>query len=322
MRILNPLRTPSMRLFAYLLLFFGCASNLFTAALPVTQPDSNGAVTRPANASALVPRDNKHLVPVMWTTFGESESKDKSHILSQDLYSLVKTILQKEIEKALKEKFNIDVLDFFGDLKWTTESKAYFTFSDIQHKTFVHVPDNKYGMLYQESLSNGLFIRYTITLYDSLPKNDAQPQRVGKPDRFDMPLTFVLFEPEPDQQAVEAHEGENGGGQKSPEFEKFEEEIVEGFISIGAKSLTSKAVMFIGTKTGKPDDSPGFTSFRILSPVDTLSTLTRGIISQTKEKRQYTLVLWGSHPIKRAFTTSFVVPSPNVPLKESSSSLH
>ncbi|KAJ3713322.1 hypothetical protein C8R42DRAFT_684793 [Lentinula raphanica] len=311
MQILNPLRTPSMRLFAYLLLFFGCASNLFTAALPVTQPDSNGAVTRPAgNASALVPRDNKHLVPVMWTTFGESESKDKSHILSQDLYSLVKTILQKEIEKALKEKFNIDLLDFFGDLKWTTESKAYFTFSDIQHETFVHVPDNKYGMLYQESLSNGLFIRYTITLYDSLPRNDAQPQRgVGEPDRFDMPLTFVLFE------------GENGGGQKSLEFKKFEEEIVEGFISIGAKSLTSKAVMFIGTKTGKPDDS-GISKFRILSPVDTLSTLTRGRISQTKEKRQYTLVMWRSNPVQRAFETSFVVPSPNVPLKESSSSLH
>ncbi|KAJ3738060.1 hypothetical protein EV360DRAFT_90878 [Lentinula raphanica] len=136
MRYLTSSRTPSMRLFAYycLLLFFGYASNLFTAALPAIEPDSKELITRPTNG--LVPRANDETVQITWTSPLVPPSRPPTPaekvvniVESQLAEKIPMAVLERKVTKTLRKIFKrkkLAVQFLERALQWRTNSETFF----------------------------------------------------------------------------------------------------------------------------------------------------------------------------------------------------
>ncbi|KAJ3713323.1 hypothetical protein C8R42DRAFT_684797 [Lentinula raphanica] len=264
MRYLNSTRTPSVRLYVYLLLFFGCATNLYTAAaLPVTEPDSKGLATRSANT--LVPRDRT--VTVNWKKLRGAVEVS----LDQRWNQRTKERLENGIKLELKDRFSVEVTGFSTDpLTWTGELEAYFEYAD--GGSF------KYGMVKkQEAAARSV---YTITIYDSDPSNSKNQPRTLSSFNVEIPHTFVV------RTSLESKEsGSHAKVFKTEIVDFFNEKFGQSFPPTypntnaprrGPKmELQMDDVLFIGM-----DDvsSSGTTKFDVISSTGDISYVQRGTI--------------------------------------------
>ncbi|KAJ3776490.1 hypothetical protein FB446DRAFT_291504 [Lentinula raphanica] len=185
MRYLTSTRTPSVRLYAYLLLFFGCATNLYTAALPVTEPDSGLAAP---SASALVPRDGT-LVRVEW----KNDNEQATGLTSDERWNdFTMKCLQNVIETNLGKQWSDGkkVGQFLGKPMWNKWQQKDSD-GDSEHPAatayFQYLLVNSYE--YGQVLAKQLQFRseYYFTRYKSV-----QAEKVGEPFSISLQHTYVV----------------------------------------------------------------------------------------------------------------------------------
>ncbi|KAJ3774854.1 hypothetical protein FB446DRAFT_450665 [Lentinula raphanica] len=185
MRYLTSSRTPSMRLLAYLLFFFGCASNLYTAALPVTDAES---VVGP---SATVE------VMVEWTTVHKHGTPINAAVKEP-----ATVILEKQVTDLLRLQYGQPNLAprFTGEVQWISNRKkgkqewTYFRVHAQGLATEKH--PSPFGKIEKHSAPEGRRLdQCTLFLYAEEPKNNVD-KHTGNPLResttFDLPFSFIL----------------------------------------------------------------------------------------------------------------------------------
>ncbi|KAJ3745905.1 hypothetical protein EV360DRAFT_76500 [Lentinula raphanica] len=277
-----------MHLVAYLLLFIGCASNLYTLALPVAEADS-GVISRSANE--LVPRDsgNKPII-VEWSTRGHEGTG-----IDNKMRDVVTRIFEEQVARSIVELFStrkkkIDPrsITFRRFISWISVpgqpnlQKAYFRIHGLSSDETPR-PYGRIDKMLLEYMDQYLLYLYPDEppLTDEEPKEDAINGISGA-----IPYVIVSFE--------------GSGGTGTSEFvptiraNDYKNRIVDALdrqFYQNERVLTgNNRVMFVGDikeaqlKGGRTDPRRFRMDFRVITTDPKLRYVDKGNIVYTKSQ--------------------------------------
>ncbi|KAJ3838513.1 hypothetical protein F5878DRAFT_619328 [Lentinula raphanica] len=303
MRILNPLRTPSMRLFAYLLLFFGCALNLFTAALPVTDAESKEIVTR--STTGLAPRAPAvdQTVQLTWTSplvpsraptpvNNESAEKEINVVEDQETEEIQAGVLEPIVTRTLRRIFQfqrrrLDVQYLHG-IQWRTDSETFFWLDgDILGAPRGY---RYYGRIKGQNQERGdspHVDRFTLFLYlaGEIPSGYSFPATQDYHHRksFTVPRATLIYQ-EPTSEDFYRHVTD-------VETKDFQMRIAKGLDHLSSRSASSPLTVNEISFLGVPQEDKDYqTHFQVKGVVDRKTV--NGMISYDgKSRRSYRYTL-------------------------------
>ncbi|KAJ3713321.1 hypothetical protein C8R42DRAFT_646981 [Lentinula raphanica] len=269
-----------MCLFAYycLLLFFGCASTLFTAALPVTDTESMGVDT----LSALVPRVGERIVAPPVTADSESMATHSSSALvpraveeikaewtlfgrraipiDQNIYTLLTELFQKAVETSLRQYIKKDLrVSFTGAIAWNLDSQASFHVTRDAGAPFI-------GLIALENdhRQHGLHYRLTFSDDPDLADSDAKVY-------YTRP--FVI----PNMVVVTFHSGAEAAS--NIEAVEFKRNIIEFFSVVSPEAqLTEDLIKFSGAIKESQDRTTQFYINSLTRQAGALADVVKGEI--------------------------------------------